>query len=82
MQRWTDPSASGIPSAPDYLQPVGGIDTVTPELSAVYTDPDFDQGFVYFGIIDDQSLAVWGGFGSLVSSGSASTVTVVARHAG
>lgn len=74
---WSDPSISGVPFAPSSIEPTGGVDTVTPTLSAVYDDPDYDQGHVLFFVHDvDTNQVVAGGLGSLVASGGTSTWTV------
>lgn len=73
---WSETGATGVPAAPSDISPTGIINDNLPELSATYTDPQSDNGYVIFVVYDDatnEQVAVL--TGSTVASGQRSTVT-------
>ncbi|MBW3669387.1 MAG: hypothetical protein KY443_09275, partial [Actinobacteria bacterium] len=65
---WSEPNRA--PYTPDSLSPANGHkSTTTPGLSARYSDPDGNNGRLYFRVRDSSGAQVTGGWSSYVCSG-------------
>lgn len=74
---WNDPTGASAPNVPNNAEPDGPmISDTTPTLSADYSDPELDDGYVvFFAYERDSGRFLSGSVSNVVESGASATYT-------